>query len=198
VLIGQRFAKSLTEESGGVQQDFHADTELSRPRCAASTSFVRVTRAATRLLAAPPRKTPPNATAVPMPAPAPAAALALPAINEANRVWAGVVGRGGDPVSNLASVYGGRWLETVRGEVEAMRSRGQYRVARLVAPVTLRSATYTSAERIEASTSERWDDRLYNRDGSVARVAPGHVEQRYVLQRVGSGWLIVDSQLERS
>jgi hypothetical protein len=93
---------------------------------------------------------------------------------------------------------GGRGRTSSWGALPEVRSRGENRVARLVAPVTLRSATYTSAERIEASTSEQWDDRLYNRDGSVARVAPGHVEQRYVLQRVGSGWLIVDSQLERS
>jgi hypothetical protein len=123
--------------------------------------------------------------------------IALDAINAANRVWASVVARNGAPVSDLERVYGGKWLQTVRDEVVAMRAKGQYRVARQTAATSLRSATAT-ATGIEAFASEQWDDRTYASDGTLVRAAPGHVEQRYVLQRAGDHWIVVDSQLQRS
>jgi serine protease Do len=49
-----------------------------------------------------------------------------------------------------------------------------------------------------APALERWDDRLYNSDGSQAREYPGQVAQRYVFELRDGRWLIVESQLARA
>jgi hypothetical protein len=81
-----------------------------------------------------------------------------------------------------------------------MRGRGQYRVARLLAPVEIAGvqALDATGRRYEALALERWDDRLYNRDGSLARAYPGQVAQRYVFEQRDGRWLIVESQLVRA
>jgi hypothetical protein len=149
-------------------------------------------------------------------------ALALAVVEQANRVWASVIAKDGAPISDLECVYDDRWLAAVRGDVQAMRSRGQYRVARQTSPLVVRGAREIGRPegefQVEALVSEEWDDRLYNGDGSLARAFPGHVEQRYVIAerhyarnhprddsqaapeacRLGHGWLIVESEVTRS
>lgn len=155
------------------------------------------------------------ATAVAAPSPLPVAPTAVPpaptvsatptpmdvartTVQEANLVWASVVAQNGAPIEELDQVYGGAWLAEVKASIEAMRAKGQYRVARMTAPIVVRSAQQVSESRIEAFVSEEWDDRVYNADGSLVQVVPGHVEQRYVLERSGDHWLIVESQITRS
>ena len=91
--------------------------------------------------------------------------------------------------------------EQVRADALTMRARDQYRRPRPIGLVTVRSARVDSRGRLEALVSELWDDRVVNRrDGSVDRVLPGRVEQRYVLERSSACrcWLIIESQLSRS
>jgi hypothetical protein len=113
-------------------------------------------------------------------------------------MWTTVIAHNGAPVTDLEHVYAGSWLQEVRSGVDAMRASGQYRVARPTAPIVVRNAQYLPDGRIQADVAEEWDDRTYNSDGSVAKVQPGHVEQRYVLQSFGGQWKIVESQLVRS
>jgi hypothetical protein len=119
-------------------------------------------------------------------------------IPEANRVWASVIAQKGEPLATLERMYAGAWLQEVRSGVQAMRDRGQYRTARQTAQIVIRNAQYQPDGRIEADVAEEWDDKVYNSDGSVAKVHPGHVEQHYVLQLFGSQWKIVESRLVRS
>ena len=119
-------------------------------------------------------------------------------VPEANRVWASVIARNGAPLTDLERVYSGQWLQEVRSGVEAMRARGQYRVARPTAQIVVRNAQYMSDGRIGADVAEEWDDRTFNSDGSVAKVQPGHIEQHYVLQSFGGQWKVVESRLVRS
>jgi hypothetical protein len=140
--------------------------------------------------------------------------IAAEHIEVANRVWASVVNQSGadhditgleQGIATLDQVYGGAWLNQVRDQVRAdaltMRARDQYRRPRPIGLVTVRSARLDSRGRIEALVSEFWDDRVVNRrDGSVDRVLPSRVEQRYVLERTPACgcWLITESQLSRS
>lgn len=67
--------------------------------------------------------------------------------------------------------------------------------ARAPPPHLIRNST---SRGMEAFVTEEWDDRVYNADGSLAQIVPGHVEQRYVLELSGDRWLIVESQIVRS
>ena len=124
-------------------------------------------------------------------------AIAAAVVEEANRVWAAVLTRDGVPLSDLEHVFAGRWLAEVHARVEAMRAAGQYHMARLTAPVEVRRARPVGDRQIEVFVVEQWDDRLFNRDGSLAEVFSGRVEQRYLLERMNRRWFIVDWSLVR-
>jgi hypothetical protein len=132
-------------------------------------------------------------------------ALALALVEQANQIFARVVARGGPAVSDLENAFAGAPLDAARGAVEQMRGQGMYREARLTAPITLQSARRSqdgATPRLEAVVSEQWDDRMFNRDGSLIGTLPSRLQQRYVFelrsqpgQLCQSCWLIVDTQL---
>jgi hypothetical protein len=132
-------------------------------------------------------------------------ALAVALVEQANRIYARVVARNGPATEDLESAFTGAALDLARGGVDQMRGQGMYREARLTAPVTLQSARRTfdgPTPRLEAVVSEQWDDRLFNRDGSLVGALPSRLEQRYVFelrsqpgQRCQNCWLVVDTQL---
>jgi hypothetical protein len=130
-------------------------------------------------------------------------ALALYVIDEANCIWAAAIAKDrGGFASALELRLAGAWLTKVRSDVDAMHARGQYREARQTAPTVVRSARRLPDGRIEAYVVEQWDDRLFDRTGSVIQTFPSRVEQRYVLERREvhgkPGWFIVESELTRS
>ncbi|HLH23164.1 MAG TPA: hypothetical protein VK066_11615 [Chloroflexota bacterium] len=143
------------------------------------------------------------------PAPDPAAdtnALAVALVEQANRIFARVVARDGTPTTDLESAFAGAALDLARSGVDQMRGQGMYREARLTAPVTLQSAQRTldgAVPRLEAVVTEQWDDRLFNRDGSLVGTLPSRLQQRYVFERRSGAsarcqtacWLVVDTQL---
>jgi hypothetical protein len=108
--------------------------------------------------------------------------LALAAVGEANRVWAAVLTDPARPVADLARVYAGARLSQATSDIERMRNSGQYRAARLAAPLTVRSVQELNRFRIDTVVSEVWEDRLHNADGSVVRDLSGPVERRYALE----------------
>jgi TM2 domain-containing membrane protein YozV len=129
--------------------------------------------------------------------------IAQQGVERANAVWSSVVAKDGRPVSELERVYGGSWLTQVRRSVEDMRRRGQYRTARLVAPITITSVRRVGERRLEVLATEQWDDRIFNSDGSLAQALPGQVEQKYILEYAlpgtcGDCWLIVESDIVRT
>ena len=75
-----------------------------------------------------------------------------------------------------------------------MRDRGQYRVARLRSPMTLRAAEQLNNRRIDADVTEDWSDVLHERDGAVARDLSGRLERHYVLESVADGWRIIEAR----
>lgn len=131
-------------------------------------------------------------------------------IEQANQVWASVVAKDGAPIEQLACVYDGDWLAYVRGQVEAMRSTGQYREARMIAPVEMTSVQRRADGSLDVQAVERWDDRLMEADGTLARTSGTRVEQHYVLREVVPSaarhqcdaidifYIVVESQLTRS
>lgn len=142
--------------------------------------------------------------------------LAGALVVEAKRTWASIVAKDGAPLSCLGSVFGGDWLARSQAAVEAMRARGQYRAARLLATPVVSNVTLVTGDarqprEIEVSVAERWDDRLFTADGSLVRVNPSRAELRYRLVRdeargyeklvdvcgLKSGWLIIESEFLR-
>lgn len=116
-------------------------------------------------------------------------------VDEHNRVWSAVVVRNGAPIGDLERVMAGAWLAEVRGKVQAMRAAGQYRTPRQLAPITILSASYISATRIEALVRENWDDKLFASDGRVVSDLSGPFDQRYVLQQINGRWYVVESKI---
>jgi hypothetical protein len=94
-----------------------------------------------------------------------------------------VVARDGVPIEYLECVYAGEWLDAIHGDVLAMRAAGQYRVARMVAPLEVVRIERSAYDRHEAVVREYWDDKLYDAAGTLLRSAPPTVEQRYVIER---------------
>ena len=119
-------------------------------------------------------------------------------IDTANQVWAAVVARSDQNIADLDQVYASTWLAEVRASVVSMRARGQYRIARQIAPITIYSALQLPNGQIEAYDAEEWDDRLYDSSGALAQTYPSHVEQHYVMQNIDARWRIVRSELIRS
>jgi hypothetical protein len=132
-------------------------------------------------------------------------ALALALIEQVNQIFARVIARGGPAVSDLENAFAGEALDLTRGGVEQMRGQGMYREARLTSPITIQSARRIqdgSTPRLEAVVTEQWDDRMFNRDGSLIGTLPSRLQQRYVFelrsqpgQRCQNCWLVVDTQL---
>jgi hypothetical protein len=132
-------------------------------------------------------------------------ALALALVEQANSMWVRVIGRSAPPVTDLETAFTGTALVEARAAVDAMRGQGMYREARLTAPFTLESARRTvegTTPRLEATVVEQWDDRMFNRDGSLLGTLPSRLEQRYTFElrqdaspRCQNCWLIVNTEL---
>ena len=132
-------------------------------------------------------------------------ALAVGLVEQANQIFARVIARGGAAVSDLENAFAGGALDLARSSVEQMRGQGMYREARMTAPVTVQSARRTqdgATPRLEAVVTEQWDDRMFNRDGSLIGTMPNRLQLRYIFelrsqpgQRCQNCWLVVDTQL---
>ena len=113
-------------------------------------------------------------------------------VEQANAVWASAVGPDGRTEDDLGCVFEAQALDVLQSDIQAMRARGQYRVARQLSPVVVRDingvapgGTYYR-DAYEATVEERWTDTLYNTDGSVAQVMPENVTRRYVIKSMES------------
>jgi hypothetical protein len=117
-------------------------------------------------------------------------------LTSANKTWAEAVARNGD-LSKLEYAFGGNWLEEVRASIQRMRGAGQYRVARLLSPITVQKVERFNNRHIEADVHEEWDDALFNSTGGLVHRLPGRVDQHYVLEPDGLNWKVVESTVKR-
>lgn len=115
------------------------------------------------------------------------------------------------PPERLGCFFAGGRLERARQEAEALRAAGRYREARLTSPMTVRNAREVGQDQIVVEVLERWDDRLFESNGSLVSVAPSPVPRRYVLDsgyrpglevtpRVGcpeTRWYVVEAEVSR-
>jgi hypothetical protein len=103
-------------------------------------------------------------------------------VDEWSCFWALAAGSdvpyGPTTMHNLAD---GRVFESEKAELTAERAKGQYHRARLTEPPLVVSVQVADG-RIEAIVEERWQDRLFESDGSLAADLSGTRHTRYVLE----------------
>jgi hypothetical protein len=112
-------------------------------------------------------------------------------------VWISVVALRTDP-SELARVFGDRWLAVLQADFRAMRAKQQHRQAALKPPIQICQTDRTGDTRLEVWTVEEWDDRLLASDNSVVEQVPAGVREYYRFEQRSGTWLAVDYAIQRS
>ncbi|MFN8532641.1 MAG: protein kinase [Dehalococcoidia bacterium] len=118
------------------------------------------------------------------------------AVRQSNTVWAKAVGKGGT-VDELETVFAGRWLNLIAGQVRALRSNQQYRDAQLL-DLKVEAIDFRSNTSVTVRTQERWNDTLRADNGTLISTNPSNLRQEYDLERINGKWLVVDSRIQRS
>jgi hypothetical protein len=111
-------------------------------------------------------------------------ALALAVLEEAHRMRSSVLGKDRAPYDVLDCRYGEQARTQLIATADDLRARGQYREARLTAPIVIRDVRPIpgDSDRLEVAAAVRLDDRLYSGDGALLQTLSSRIEQRYVLR----------------
>ena len=92
----------------------------------------------------------------------------------------------------LRAAWGGEALLDMQDDIAGMRAMGQYLDPQLEG-MDFQRIEELGPGRVRAITLERWLARLYQVGGTYLGYARQTVENRYLLERQGDGWIIIEA-----